>query len=226
MSDDTASTILDPITTGAFLGTPVHSGRGGGLVTSPATASARTTHFHAARLPEFGDVVLAVTRAFDERTGAALAIELRAFGASAPGRGALAEMPLDALVQAPGTIAVAHVELSAPGDEADERRPATLLRCTVTDAAPTAAAARSVAEWLRSTWETELAFASWPAVRGTLAAFSPNGSDIAEWARDLLVEGEHRIDGEGVDARFVKVLSAAWLDPEADAQTDEATTGA
>lgn len=208
---------------GIFLGTAVHVGAGGGLASTPPTGGGSATHFHAANLPELGDVVLAVTRVFDTSTGAALAIELRAFAASAPGRGSLAQMPLDALVEAPGAIAVAGLTLSEPGDEADERRPAVLGRCVVTDAAPTVAAARGVAEWLRTTWETELAFASWPAVRGTTEAFSIGGGAVADWARDWLTDSEHWI-GEGDPAPFLKVLSPAWLDPaRADDAPDAAT---
>lgn len=211
----TAPTQQTQSTSGAFLGTSVAAGRGGGLASSLATRSGRATHFHAARLPELGDVVLSVSRVFDTDTGAALAIELRAFAASAPGRGSLAELPIDRVVDAPGAIAAAHLELSAAGDEADERRPATLVRCVVTDAVPTPASARGVAEWLRTTWETELAFASWPAVRGTMDAFRTAGGEVADWASGWLTESEHRVD----DDAFLKVLSPAWLDddPAADA---------
>ncbi|MCB0880006.1 MAG: hypothetical protein KDC46_13630, partial [Thermoleophilia bacterium] len=145
----------------------------------------------------------------DDRTSAALALELRAFAASAPGRGALAELPVDAVASAPGAIAAAALELSAPGDEADERRPVTLRTCVVTDAAPTAATARGVADWLRGTWETELSFGSWPAVEGTLEAFAHDGGDIADWAQEWLLDSGHKLD----DGRFLKVLSAAWLEP-------------
>lgn len=198
---------------GTFLGTKVRAGRGGGLATNAATSAARATHFHAAQLPGLGDVVLSVTRVFDTKTAAALALELRAFAASAPGRGALAELPIDAIVDAPGAIAVAALELSAAGDEADERRPARLVRCVVTDAVPTAGAARGIADWLRTTWETELSFASWPAVRGTLDAFAIDGGEVADWAREWLLDTEHAVDDSATPAAFLKVLSSAWLEP-------------
>lgn len=209
--------LLDPIRTGTFLGTKVHSGRGGGLASRAAIAKANTTHFHAARLPEFGDVVLAVTRTFDEHTGAALLIELRAFGALAPQRGALAEMPVDQLMNTQGAIAYARVVLSSPGDEADERRPAILECCVVTDAAPTAQAASGVATWLRTTWETELSFASWPAVCGSLSAFSLTATSSADWSREWLLDSEHHIDEDKND--FIKVLAPTWLDPEPESKT-------
>jgi hypothetical protein len=210
---------------GTFLGTEVRSGRGGGLASGPALSSGRATHFHAARLPGLGDVVLSVTRVFDATTAAALSLELRAFAASAPGRGALAELPIDAIADAPGAIAAAALELSAAGDEADERRPATLVRCVVTDAVPTAAAARGVADWLRTTWETELSFASWPAVRGTIDAFAIDGGEAADWALEWLLDSEHHVD-ETTPSAFLKVLSSAWLEPSAPAgsQPDAATT--
>jgi hypothetical protein len=164
------------------------------------------------------------TRAFDDETGAALRIELRAFAASAPGKGALTELPIDQVPDAPGAIAMAVLELAEPGDEADERRPATLARCIVTDAAPTATAARGIAEWMRSTWEIELSFGSWPAVRGSLDAFAHDGGAIADWAREWLLDGEHVVDDTDPGS-FLKVLSPAWLDPAgAAAASDAAST--
>lgn len=196
---------------GTFDGTPVRTGAGGGLATSSLLVSDSVTHFHAARLPELGDTVLAVERRFDTDTAAALAIELRAFAAAAPGRGVLAAMDEAALLAAPGAIAYARVELSDLGFAADERRPARLARCVVSDAAPTVAAAIGVADWLRRTWETELAFASWPALRGTLEAFAVDGGAPADWARAWLEQTEHRVE-DGEDAAFLKVLSSAWLE--------------
>jgi hypothetical protein len=195
--------------TGTFLGREVRTGRGGGLAGGPAVPSGSSTHFHAARLPEFGDVVLAVTRTFDPATAASRTIELRAFAASAPGRGALAQLPVAELVEAPGAVAAAVLELAGEGDAADDRRAARLVRCAVTDAAPTAAAARGVAEWLRATWEAELAFGSWPAVEGTLAAFAHDGGAVADWAEEWLLGSEHLVDGDA----FLKVLSPAWIEP-------------
>lgn len=212
---------------GTFLGVEVRTGPGGGLASGPAVRSARASHFHAARLPELGDVVLSVTRVFDEETAATLGIELRAFSATAPGRGALAELPLDGLLDAPGAIAAAELVLAAGGDEADERRAAKLVRCVVSDAAPTAAAARGVAEWLRATWETELAFGSWPAVSGTLEAFAHDGGEPADWSTEWLRDAEHHVDTDAEPATFLKVLSAAWLEPVgaaaggSDAATDD-----
>jgi hypothetical protein len=172
-----------------------------------------TTHYHAAKLPELGDVVLAVARRFDQATGAAVGIELRAFAASAPGRGTLATLAPDEFLRAPGAIAFASLRLADHGDAADERRPATLARCTVSDAAPTAEAARGIADWLRSTWETELAFGSWPAVRGTVDAFGDGqGGATADWAEQWLRDAEHHVGSEH-PARFLKVLDAAWLEP-------------
>ena len=196
---------------GTFLGVPVRTGPGGGLASEAPVPSGAAVHYHAARLPELGDVVLAVARVFDPETAASLRIELRAFAASAPGRGALASMGGEDLLDAPGAIAYAELELSAAGDHADDRRAAKLLRCIVTDAAPTAAAARGVADWLRATWETELAFGSWPAVGGTLEAFSIDGGATADWARAWLLDGEHVVlDGE--PEAFLKVLSPTWLE--------------
>ena len=209
---------------GRFDGIEVRPGTGGGLSSSSPVAAGATTHFHAARLPDLGDAVLAVSRVFDVDTTAALRIDLRAFAASAPGRGALAEMPERELLNAPGAIAFATVELSAAGDAADERRTATLTRCVVTDAAPTAAAARGVADWLRTTWETELAFGSWPAIRGTVSAFGVADGAPADWAREWLRASEHHVaDGAEDSAAFLKVLSAAWLEAAASAD-DEADT--
>lgn len=201
----------DDITTGTFLGIDVRTGPGGGLASGAPVPSGAAVHYHAARMPDLGDVVLAVARVFDADTGAALRIELRAFTAAAPGRGAIATMSGEELLDAAGAIAYAELELSAQGDEADERRAATLTRCVVTDAAPTAAAARGIADWLRSTWETELAFGSWPAVRGTLEAFAAAGGAPADWAREWLVDGEHHVD-DADPAAFLKVLSSAWLE--------------
>jgi hypothetical protein len=215
----------DSIASGMFLGVEVCTGDGGGLASGIPMQSGRADHFHAARLPELGDVVLAVTRVFDTATGAALGIELRAFAASAPGRGALAQLPVSQFAQAPGAIAVATLALAAPGDQADDRRPVTLERCVVTDAAPTAAAARGVAEWMRATWETELAFGSWPAVHGTIDAFAIDGGEVSDWARQWLEQSEHHVD-DADPAAFLKVLSPAWLngvDVAADAQPDAAS---
>ncbi len=204
-------------TSGTFLGVEVRIGPGGGLASTAPVPSGAAVHYHAARLPDIGDVVLAVARVFDETTGAALRIELRAFTAAAPGRGSLAAMPGSELLDAPGAIAYAELELSASGDSADERRAATLVRCVVTDAAPTAAAARGIADWLRTTWETELAFGSWPAVRGTLEAFAADGGEPADWARAWLVDGEHHVEEDGGEASgFLKVLSPAWLEQGAE----------
>ena len=206
----TASTDTTP-PAGTFLGVEVRPGPGGGLASEAPVPFGAAVHYHAARLPELGDVVLAVARVFDPESAASLRIELRAFAASAPGRGTLAAMRGSELLEAPGAIAYAELELSAAGDFADDRRAAKLLRCVVTDAAPTAAAARGVADWLRATWETELAFGSWPAVGGTLEAFSTGGGATADWARELLVDGEHVIlDGD--PDTFLKVLSPAWLE--------------
>ncbi len=220
MAHATAST---PATRGTFLGREVQTGRGGGLASEPVVAHGGSTHFHAARLPDLGDVVLAVTRRFDPQTAASTAIELRAFAASAPGRGSLVQLPLDALASAPGAVAAARLELADEGDVADDRRPVRLTRCIVTDAAPTAAAARGVADWLRTTWETELAFGSWPAVEGTLDAFTHDGGDVADWAREWLLDAGHRVDDAGT---HLKVLSAAWIEPStaaADGEPDAAT---
>lgn len=193
---------------GTFTGIAVCTGPGGGLASTHG-AVGPATHFHAARLPELGDSVLAVTRTFDAATGAPLALELRAFAAAAPGRGALATASASELLDAPGAIAFAAIELAAPGDASDERRPATLTQLTVSDAAPTDAAARVVAEWLRATWEAELAFGSWPALRGSITAISA-GTAGGDWARSWLIDGEHRVSDEG---DFLKVLSEAWLEP-------------
>lgn len=208
---------------GSFAGVQVRTGPGGGLASAPASGGV-ATHYHAARLPELGDTVLAVARVFDEQTAAALRIDLRAFAASAPGRGTLATMTEDELLRAPGSIAFASIELSAAGDAADERRTARLARCIVTDAAPTAAAARGIADWLRRAWETELAFGSWPAINGTLEAFAVDGGEPADWAREWLLESEHHVD-DADPPTFLKVLSDAWLEPGAgaDAAADAAT---
>lgn len=218
---DTDTTQAAPARGGSFLGTDVRTGTGGGLASSPPTPSGATTHYHAARLPQLGDVVLAVARIFDPRTAAALRIELRAFAASAQGRGALATMGASHFVDAPGSLAFASIELSAPGDAADERRPATLRRCIVTDAAPTVAAARGVADWLRATWETELAFGSWPAIIGTLDAFAVEGGVPSDWAHAWLAAAEHRIDETSTPHSFLKVLSDAWLEDGGPAATAE-----
>jgi hypothetical protein len=197
---------------GSFAGIDVRTGPGGGLASSAPISGGVATHYHAARLPELGDTVLAVARVFDDQTGAALRLELRAFAASAPGRGTLAELDEPELLRAPGAIAYAHIQLSEPGLAADERDVATLERCVVSDAAPTAAAARGVADWLRGTWETELAFGSWPALIGTLDAFAIDGGEPADWARDWLEQTEHRV-ADGEPETFLKVLSKAWLRP-------------
>jgi hypothetical protein len=209
---------------GTFAGIDVRTGDGGGLASGPVVTGGVATHYHAARLPELGDVVLAVARVFDVDTGAALYLELRAFAASAPGRGTLAELDERDLLRSQGAIAYASIQLSAPGYAADERATATLERCIVTDAAPTAAAARGVAEWLRSTWETELAFGSWPAIDGTFEAFASDGGEPADWARDWLEASEHLVR-EGDPATFIKVLSPAWLEhaSQADDEPDAAT---
>lgn len=215
----------DPPSEGYFDGVAVRHGRGGGLSSLAPGMRGASTHFRAARPAGFGDVVLAVTRVFDERTSAPTRMELRAFSASAPRRTELASLDPHELYQSPGAIAFAALELSATGDAPDERRPATLIRCVVTDAAPTPQAARRVAEWLRATWETELCFGSWPAVRGSIAAFSaPGGGEVADWARTWLEESEHRVwEAEG-DTRFLKVLSDTWIQrpkPGAGAGTED-----
>lgn len=208
---------------GSFAGTQVRTGRGGGLASRPAGGGV-AIHYHAARLPELGDTVLAVARVFDEDTAAALRIELRAFAASAPGRGTLARLEEAQLLEAPGSIAFASLQLSAPGCAADERDTARLVRCVVTDAAPTPAAARGVADWLRGAWETELAFGSWPAIKGTFDAFAVDGGEPADWAREWLLDSEHHVD-DGERPGFLKVLSDAWLEPPAaaDGTADAAT---
>lgn len=200
---------------GSFSGVAVQAGAGGGLASRPPVVGV-VTHYHAAQLPELGDVVLAVARGFDRDTGAATSIELRAFAAGATGRGSLAQLTADEFTRAPGAIAFAQLRLANTGDAADERRTAELLRCTVSDAAPTAEAARGIADWLRSTWETELAFGSWPAVRGTLDAFSERAGGVpADWADAWLRASEHLV-GDEQPATFLKVLDAAWLESPAE----------
>ncbi len=209
----------DHPTRGTFLGVDVHTGPGGGLASAATAPRGAAMHYHAARLLELGDVVLAVARVFDAGTGAALRVELRAFTAGAPGRGTLATMRGADLLAAPGAIAYAEIELCAAGDPADERGEATLRRCVVTDAAPTAAAARGIADWLRATWEIELVFGSWPAIGGTLEAFTPpGGGAVADWAREWLVDGEHAVD-DSDPATFLKVLSPAWLELTSEADS-------
>jgi hypothetical protein len=214
----TADVTTNAQAAGRFEGVDVRAGHGGGLASAGTVVVGDSTHFHAARLPELGDTVLAVRRVFDPSTAAALRLELRAFAAAAPGRGTLATMSEAELLRAGGAIAFASVTLAGADDAADERRAARLERCVVTDAAPTAAAARGVAEWLRTTWETELAFGSWPAITGTLDAFAIDSGAPADWAREWLLDTEHHV-ADGDDGRFLKVLSAAWL---ADAATGDA----
>jgi len=197
---------------GSFAGIDVRTGAGGGLTSSAPVAGGVATHYHAARLPELGDTVLAVARVFDPQTSAALRLELRAFTASAPGRGGPAPRGAAARRRAPRAGPHAMIQLSEPGLAADERDVATLERCIVTDAAPTAAAARGIADWLRATWETELAFGSWPAIIGTLEAFAIDGGEPADWAREWLEQSEHRV-ADGEPETFLKVLSRAWLEP-------------
>lgn len=218
--DSTQSVASTTPRSGRFDGVDVHAGPGGGLASSPLPAGADThaTHYHAARMDELGDVVLAVTRTLDPTTAAILRLELRAFAASAPGRGALAAAGLRQMLAAPGAIAYASIEMASPGDAADERRVVQLQHCVVTDAAPTVAAAERVAHWLRRTWETELAVGSWPALRGSIAAFAIDGGAPADWARTWLAASEHRVEsapgGSSDDDRFLKVFAATWLEPE------------
>lgn len=213
-------------TSGTFAGIEVRTGTGGGLASSAPVSGGVATHYHAARLPELGDTVLAVARVFDEQTAAALRLELRAFAAGAPGRGTLAQLDEGELLRAPGAIAFASIVLSQPGLAADERDVATLERCVVTEAAPTAAAARGIADWLRTTWETELAFGSWPAIIGTLEAFAIDGGEPADWSREWLEQSEHRV-ADGDPETFLKVLSGAWVEQAGgpDASPDAATPG-
>jgi hypothetical protein len=229
MATVTTSDAVTHGTRGRFDGVDVRTGPGGGLASPGERAVEAATHYHAAHLPGLGDAVLAVTRVFDPATAAALRIELRAFAASAPARGTLATMDEPALLHAPGALAFARIDLSRAGDDADERRAARLVRCVVTDAAPTVVAAQGIAEWLRATWETELSFGSWPAITGTMDAFSVDGGAPADWASAWLEATEHHVDADGADdARFLKVLSPAWLTPagEADEAAHAATDGA
>lgn len=206
-----------PNARGSFGGVEVRTGVAGGLSSAAPAVAGESTHFHAAQIPQLGDVVLAVRRHFDPATSAATQLELRAFAATAPGRGALADMPGETLLEAPGALAFAALALSAGGDAADERRPARLIRCAVTDAAATDDAARGVADWLRTTWESELLFGSWPAVRGRLSAFATTpGGAPAQWARDWLEQSEHHV-GTDPDPQFLKVLAEAWLERSDDA---------
>lgn len=198
---------------GSFAGIDVGSGRGGGLAVGAPVPSGRTTHFHAARLPQLGDTVLAVTRTFDRETAAALEIELRAFAAAAAARRSLVDVDAETFLQSSGAVGYGLVELAGAGDAPDQRRPARLVRCVVSDAAPTADAARGVADWLRTTWETELSFGSWPAVDGSLQAFALDGGAAPSWAGDWLARSSHHVDAQG---NFLKVLAQVWLEPLSD----------
>lgn len=190
-------------TRGRFGNVHVERGVGGGLAAIEQVA-ASSTHFHAARLEGVGDVVLAVTRVLDDQRAALARIELRAFVASAPGRGVLAQLPADEMILAPGAVAYAELHVADEQAGVDERNAAHLRRCHVTDGVPTPASARDVADLLAGAWEAELRFGSWPAVRGQVAAF-----DGAEWAIDWLRERSHQVDAES----FLKVLVPAWLEP-------------
>ena len=197
------TTPAQQLTTGRFGDTVVERGIGGGLATIEQIA-ATSTHFHAARIDGVGDVVLAVTRTLDTSRAALARIELRAFIASAPGRGVLAALPADEMIIAPGAVAYAELHVASEGADVDERSAARLVRCHVTDGVPTPARARDVADLLATAWETELRFGSWPAVRGLLDAF-----DGADWAVDWLRERSHQVSSDG----FLKVLVPAWLEP-------------
>lgn len=214
-----AGTIAAPANgeiSGRFGETHVRTGRGGGLVHPVATEPA--THYHAARLPDIGDVVLAITRTFDPRTSAARRIELRAFTAAAPDRGRLAAVSVEELLASDGALAAVELDLARAGDVADERRPAELARCAFAAAAGDRATGAGLAEWMRRAWETELAFGSWPAIRGRLEhvviAERPHGrggsvtTRPAAWAADWLEATDHLVEGVG----FLKVLGPSWLE--------------
>lgn len=191
------------LTRGRFGSAVVERGVGGGLADIEHVVAA-STHFNAARLDELGDVVLAITRVLDEQRAALARIELRAFAATAPGRGSLASLPADELLQSPGAVAYAELCVADEAADVDERDAAQLVRFQVADGVPAPDVARTVADLLANAWEAELRFGSWPAVRGDLAAFAGAG-----WAIEWLREQSFQVGSDG----FLKVLVPAWLEP-------------
>jgi hypothetical protein len=190
--------------TATYDGTPVHTGRGGGLASAHPEIERSHMTFQASRLPELGDTILAVTRTCESASHRPRTIELRAFAASAPGRGALAQLTRARFLGTAGALGWAAIELN---DGA-----ATLERCIVTDAAPTAGAARTTAEWLRTAWESELRFGGVHVITGTMEAFAVDGGEPADWSRDWLEATEHRLDDGPAGWTFLKVLSMSALD--------------
>lgn len=205
-----------------------------GAASGVASGAARTTpltHYHAARIDGLGDLVLAVTRTLDPTTMTPERIELRAFRADAPGRGALAVAPPDTLLAADGGLAWVDLDLhgdrdSFPWDAPGERiaRLTSMHLAGDTPADRAVHAVNGLADWLRTTWEMELAFATWFAVRGDARAFTPGedltdsrdpeqvvrDDDFGTWAAIWLANNEYAVTSEPPGS-FLKVLNAPLL---------------
>lgn len=196
------------ITSGVYEGTQVQSGKGGGLA-SHSFIKSEATHYHAAAIHQLGNVVLAVTRRLDPVSAATTHLILRAFAATSPNRNNIAQLEKREFLSSAGALAISEMSLALPGDEPDVRGTVVLNYLNFTDAVISAAAMQELGDLLCSTWEAELSFGSWPALRGNInvikAGGAISGADIANW----LVEREYNISETG---SVLKVLSAAWLE--------------
>lgn len=204
--------------------------RGAGIASTPA-ASGPVTHYHATRLDDVGDVVLAVTRILDRATCTPSRIQLRALRADATERAEILTGEGPSMLDVDGALAWVDVDLQ--GDHVDvpwiapSERVARVDALHLAGASPAERAGHVVtglADWLLTVVETELLFATWFAVRGDARALSPARSgradedpagalrrgDFGTWAADWLARREYAVAHE-LPGTFAKVVNAPLL---------------
>lgn len=203
---------------------------GSGVASRPPMAGP-VTHYNARRFAELGDLVLAVTRILDPVAMTPERLELRAFLAGAPGRAELMAAGPDQLLASEGGMAWVGIDLqcqrtSFPWD-APAERVARLERLHLQGAGPADRAVHAVnglADWLAATWEHELTFGTWYAVRGDARclerrdalvqsddpARSLRTGDFGAWAATWLAGREYAVTTEP-PGDFLKVLNGPLL---------------
>jgi len=177
-------------------------------------------HFHAARLPAAGDLVMAVSRHIDPTGLFPTRLEIRAFSAAAAGRGELPGLSGSELLAHDGGLAYVELKLGrVHSADADERM--AQLRSFQLRGADSAERGTHVqdglADWLCSVLEAELLYAGGLGLRGTRAAFlvdQPGESssfvgDFDAWAKGWLQHRKYTILEDGKS--FAKIVNGPLL---------------
>ena len=187
------------------------------------------THYQAARLPELGDVVVAVTRVLDPVSMAPERHQFRALLASAPDRARLLQLDGEELLAADGALGWVEVDLRGgqlsepwPAPERRVARVTGLLVAGPTPAGRAVHASNGLADWLLTLVEAELAFATWLALEGDGTALerTPDGSmspertwrtgDFSTWGADWLEGRGYAVD-RTQPGSFRRALNAPLL---------------